>query len=223
MDKTSYTNLAKAWEYAEETAVSRQSETLAAARQQAEEDGFPQGPAAQAELLHTLVKLTGATSVIAVGTGSVVETLQLINGLDNAGQLTAVDSSAQGIVLIRSLFGKLADTTQTRLRAVNAPAGTFLPRLNGEDYDLIVVAGDADNYADTFAQASRLLKGHGAIVFTDVFALEAPEANSGILNPANRNGKAVAMRELIETVEADERFDATLTPTGTGLLLAVKR
>ncbi|KFI49819.1 O-methyltransferase [Bifidobacterium biavatii] len=223
MDRTSYTNLAKAWEFAEDHAFTLQPEALASARVQAEEAGFPQSSAAQAAWLAMLVKLTGATSVISVGTGSVVETLQLVNGLGNAGQLTAVDSSAQGIALLRSLFGKLSDRTATRLRAVNAPAGVFLPRLNGADYDLIVVSGDVENYASTFEQAPRLLRGHGVVAFTDVFALETPNANGGLLNPADRGPKAVAMREFISLVESDEQFDSSLTPTGTGLLVAVKR
>ena len=145
MDRTSYTNLAKSWEYVEDHAFSRQSAELNAIRTAAEEAGIPQGSAAQAELLRMLVRMLDASSVIAIGTGSVVETMQLINGLDNAGQLTAVDSSTQGIALIRKLFNRLSDDTETTLRAVNASAGVFLPRLNAENYDLIVVAGDPEN------------------------------------------------------------------------------
>ena len=122
MDRTSYTNLAKSWEYVEDHAFSRQSAELNAIRTAAEEAGIPQGSAAQAELLRMLVRMLDASSVIAIGTGSVVETMQLINGLDNAGQLTAVDSSTQGIALIRKLFNRLSDDTETTLRAVNASA-----------------------------------------------------------------------------------------------------
>ena len=172
MDRTSYTNLAKSWEYVEDHAFSRQSTDLNAIRTHAEEAGIPQGSAAQAELLRMLVHMVNATSVIAVGTGSVVETLQLVNGLDNSGQLTAVDSSSQGIALIRTLFNRLSDETQTTLRAVNAPVDVFLPRLNAENYDLIVVAGDAENYGASFEQAPRLLKKHGVIVFTDILAFD---------------------------------------------------
>lgn len=127
---------------------------LNAIRTAAEEAGIPQGSAAQAELLRMLVRMLDASSVIAIGTGSVVETMQLINGLDNAGQLTAVDSSTQGIALIRKLFNRLSDDTETTLRAVNASAGVFLPRLNAENYDLIVVAGDPENYAGGFRAGS---------------------------------------------------------------------
>ena len=99
----------------------------------------------------------------------------------------------------------------------------FLPRLNAETYDLIVVAGDAENYAASFEQAPRLLKKHGVIVFTDVLAFDAATSAGGVLNPANRDTKSIAMRTLLETVESDERFITALTPTGTGLLVAVKR
>ena len=170
MDRTSYTNLAKSWEYVEDHAFSRQSAELNAIRTVAEENGIPQGSAAQAELLRMLVRMLNASSVIAIGTGSVVETMQLINGLDGTGQLTAVDSSAQGISLIRKLFNRLSDETETTLRAVNASAGVFLPRLNAENYDLIVVelrgrfrAGAASTEAacrDRVHRRARLRCGH---------------------------------------------------------------
>lgn len=221
MDRTQYTNLAKAWEFAEERARELEPPMLTDARAAADESGQLQGPAAQARLLGMLVRLTGASSVIAVGTASLVETLQLAYALDNKGQLTAVDSTAQGITLIRKAFAELQDETATTLRAVNAAASVFLPRLNANDYDLIVVAGDAVNYQDTFAQASRLLRDHGAIVFTDALALDAEQG--GVLNPADRSDKATAMRELIATVEQDEAFESTLTSDGTGLLIAYKK
>ena len=130
MDRTQYTNLAKAWEFTEEHARERESDALTDTRTAADESGQLQGSAA------------------------------LAHALDNKGLLTAVDSTAQGIALIRKAFAELQDETDTTLRAVNAPASVFLPRLNANDYDLIVVAGDAENYAATFAQASRLLRVH---------------------------------------------------------------
>ena len=195
MDRTQYTNLAKAWEFTEEHARERESDALTDTRTAADESGQLQGSAAQARLLGMLVRITGAASVIAVGTGSLVETLQLAHALDNKGLLTAVDSTAQGIALIRKAFAELQDETDTTLRAVNAPASVFLPRLNANDYDVIV--------------------------FTDVLALE--DGQGGVINPADRSDKAIAMRELLTTVEDDEGFESTLTPDGTGLLIAYKK
>lgn len=221
MDKTQYTNLAKAWEYAEEHALEREIPSVTAARDNAEQAGQPQGSAAQAQLLAMLAHMIDASSVIVIGTGSLVETVQLVHALNGSGQLTAVDSTAQGIAMIRKVFTELQDGTDTSLRAVNAPANVFLPRLNANDYDMIVVAGDAQNYAAAFAQASRLLRTHGVIAFTDVLALSSD--HGGVLDATDRGAKATAMRELITTVEEDETFESTLTPDGTGLLIAVKK
>ena len=139
MDKTSYANLARAWEYVEDHAYSRQTQALLDAREQAAQCGLAQGSAAQAQLLHTLACMMRSTSVITIGSGSLVEIVQLVDALHGTGQLTAVDSSTQGIALIRKMFFALSDTTQTTLRAVNAPVNVFLPRLNGTDYDLSLI------------------------------------------------------------------------------------
>lgn len=223
MDKNSYNNIAKVWQFCEDRAYTRQTNAVREARALAQEAGMPQTSSAQADLLRLIVQLTSSTSIIAIGTASIVETVQLIEGLAGTGQLTAVDSSSQGIALIRTLFHALSDTTQTSLRAVNSPASIFLPRLNANDYDLIVVAGDTDNYAAAFKQAPRLLKDNGAIIFTDVMALENPDSNGGVLNPADRSDKAIAMRKLVEDVQSDDTFLTTLTPSGTGMLIALKR
>ncbi|NMM93139.1 O-methyltransferase [Bifidobacterium oedipodis] len=221
MDKTQYTKLAKAWDYTEEHARELEPADIAEARAAADMAGLMQGPAAQAQLLGLLVRLTHASSVIAVGTASLVETMRLVAALDGSGQLTAVDSTAQGITLIRKAFTQLQDTIDTSLRAVNAPASVFLPRLNANDYDLIVVAGDAQNYAATYHQASRLLRQHGVIVFTNALALDC--ASGGVVDAADRSERAVAMRELIAAVEEDDAFETALTPDGTGMLIAIKR
>ncbi|OZG60311.1 methyltransferase [Bifidobacterium lemurum] len=212
-----HTNHAKAWEFAEDRAFARQSQTLIRVRAAAEQAGVPQTSAAQAELLSLMVTLTGAQSVIAVGTCSLVETVALLEGLRDGGQLTAVDSSAQGITMIRDVFHALEDETQTSLRAVNADVNVFLPRLNANDYDLIVVAGDAANYQATLDQAPRLLSERGTIVFTDMLS------QGGVLDAADRGEKTVAMRAFLESLEANEEFDSTLTPDGTGMAIAVKR
>lgn len=223
MNKTSYTNLAKMWEFVENRARSEQSQAAAELRRQAETSGIAQGSAAQASLLKLLVRLTHSTSLIAIGTGSLVETQQLVDGLEGRGQLTAVDSSSRGVAMIRNLFASLDEHTQTTLRAVNAPADVFLARLNAGAYQFMVVSGDASNYDAAFRQAPRLLADAGIIAFTDVMAMDGPDANGGLVNPADRSEKAVAMRELLDTVQSDERFVSTLVSCGTGMLLAVKR
>ncbi|WEV42474.1 methyltransferase [Bifidobacterium sp. ESL0682] len=214
MKNASYTNMAKVWEFAETHALSLENDVLRKARADAEHAGLPQGSAAQANLLRFITRTMNATSIISVGTGSIVEVLQLAEGLGGAGQLTAVDSSARGITMIRSLFADMSDSADNRttLRAVNTSPTVFLPRLNAGTYDLIVVSGVASNYAPSFEQATNLLKVGGCIIFTDMSGLAYPDDN-----------KPDAMHALLTNVEDDERFEQALTPTGTDMLVAVKR
>ena len=222
MDKTQYLSMAKAWQFTEEHAARRQSSETADARALAQESGLPQSSAAQSAMLAMLARVSGARSVITVGTASVVEAMELVRGLHGEGMLTAVESSAQGIAVIRKAFDLVPDQVATRLRAVHASADAFLPRLNAGDYDLIVVSGDASNYTPAFEQAHRLLRRGGFVVFTDTLALASPTSVGGVFNPANREDKAVFMRGFVDVVESDERFDATFSSAGTGMLVAVK-
>jgi predicted O-methyltransferase YrrM len=131
-----------------------------------------------------------------------------------------VDSSVQGGAQVRMLLKSMEDDTRTTLRMVSAQPGVYLQRLNGADYDLIVVCGDASNYEPAYEQAPRLLKHGGTIVFTDALAMASPHAKGGLTNPADRSPKAVMMRGLLDRIEDDERFVTALTPAGTGLLIA---
>lgn len=221
MKRTSYANLARLWTAVEARAEEREPELTARIRRSAEERGIRQPPAAQGELLELLVRLLDAKSVIAVGTTDVVDILRLVNGLDGRGQVTAVDSSPEGIGLVRSVAGRLSGRTGTGLRAAKADPSVFLPRLNAADYDLIVVGGATANYAPTFAEAPRLLRAGGVIVFTDVMALsDADGDGGGVPDPVDRSADTVAKRQLIDDVTEDERFDTALTPSGTGTLIA---
>lgn len=229
MDKNAYNTLARAWQFAENRASEHQSHAMreACATLEGPEE-TSRASAVQASLLTLLARLAGVSSVIAVGSGNVTETMALAEGLDGHGMLTAVDSSRGGIDAVRRAFAVLSSERSERegsitLRAVNAKPGEFLPRLNAEDYDMIMVAGDAANYADTFVQAPRLLRANGMLVLTDVLAFDAQSARGGVLNPADRSDKAVAMRALLESVDATEEFEVTLLPVGTGLIVARKK
>ncbi|MEE1296312.1 MAG: methyltransferase [Bifidobacterium sp.] len=223
MDRNTYDNHAKAWAFIEEHEADREGDLVREARAIAEANGLPVGSAAEGALLNTFARLTGASSIIVVGTGALVETAQLATGLDGAGKLTAVDSSAQGAAMVRALFDDIADRTRTTLRVVNADPSVYLPRLNGDDYNLIVVGGEAGNYAATYEQAPRLLKRGGVLVFTNALAMRGAQSKGGLTNPADRTPMAVTMRELLAELEDDERFISAMTPTGDGLVIATHK
>lgn len=220
MDKRTYDAHAKAWACIEDHEASREGDLVRKARAIAEAHHMDPGSAAEGALLNTFTRMAGASSVIVIGTGALVETAQLVTGLHGAGKLTAVDSSAQGATMVRALFDAIGERTRTTLRVVNADPAVFLPRLNGDDYDLIVVGGEPSNYGAAYEQAPRLLKHGGLLVLTNALAMRGKDSKGGLTNPADRSPMATMMRELTATIEEDERFTCASTPTGDGLLIA---
>lgn len=223
MDKTSYSNHAKGWEFAEESALNSESDTLTAFRTQAESAGSPQCSVAQGSFLRFLAGRTDAASIILLGTGSVIEALCLMEGLQGQGQFTAVDSSPEGASLIRKTFQEEEKKNSgLRLRVVNTPARTYFPRLNPADYDLIVVSGESRNYQDALDHAPRLLKEDGQLVFTDAFDLDEDPDQGGLMNPANRSDKAVSLRSILDTLSQDDGLESCLVPVGNGMIFVAK-
>lgn len=109
-----------------------------------------------------------------------------------------------------------------RLRAVNAAAKTYFPKLNPSDYDLIVVSGNGDNYQQVMDQAPRLLKDRGQVIFTDAFDLLKDPDKGGVLNPANRSAKTITLRTIMEAISKDDAWESCLLPVGTGMIMATR-
>ena len=222
MDRASYVNHARAWQFVEEYASAHATPLISTAAELTRSAGLSHSSVMQASLLSMLVQLTNSKSVICVGTGNLTEVAALIEGLSCHGQLTAVDSSPEGADAVKALIREIGESSDTSLRVVHARPGIFLPRLNAQDYDLIVISGDSSNYADTLEQSHRLLTEQGTIVFTDVLASDGTGENTdqGMFNPADRSTRTVAMRELLDTLASDDLLVHSLLPVGTGMCIA---
>ncbi|MBT1167292.1 O-methyltransferase [Bifidobacterium simiarum] len=228
MNRTDYTNLAKGWEFIEDTAYAAEPPALHRLRRQCTDAGFTQGSAAQAGFLAMQARQLKARSVIVLGSGSVVESAHLLEALESndpdvSGQLTTVDSSAQGTSLIRRVFSGVQDGVRTKLRVVNAKPSVYFPRLNAGDYDLIVINGENVNYESALDHAHRLLRVGGELVMCDVLAVDVEGSRGGLLDPADHGDKATHMRQLIDETLQDERFVSCIVPIGTGMLLSIKQ
>ena len=223
MDKTSYNNIARGWEFAEASALNVESDKLQTLRDKASEAGFAQCSRSQGAFLQFLAGRNAPASIILVGNGSVVEALRLMTGLHGHGQFTAVDSTAQGTSLVKKIFAGMEKAHPgMRLRAVNAAARTYFPRLNPSDYDLIVVSGNGDNYQQVMDQAPRLLKDRGQLIFTDAFDLLEDPDKGGVLNPANRSAKTTTLRTIMDAISKDNAWESCLLPIGTGMIMATR-
>ena len=201
------------WTYAEEFLA--EDEVLAAARARAQEVRVsPIGTGAGAAL-QFIASLIEARSVVEIGTGTGVSGLWLLRGMRPDGVLTTVDTEAEHQRLAKKGFTEAGVPSQ-RARLINGAALDVLPRLTDGAYDLVFCDGDKQEYADYLAEALRLLRPGGVVVFDNALW------HDRVADPAQRDPETVAIREVGVAVREHEGLVPVLLPVGDGLLAARK-
>ncbi|MBA3523082.1 MAG: methyltransferase, partial [Geodermatophilaceae bacterium] len=82
---------------------------------------------------------------------------------------------------------------------------------------LVFVDGPKAQYVDCLAEAVRLLRPGGMVVFGGV------PGRARLSEPGARDPETVVLRELIRAVRDDEELIVAALPLGEGLLAAVRR
>ena len=202
------------WAYAEDFAPEGDAATQA--RVEAEPLGIEALSRGTVSTLTFLAKVVQARAVVEVGTGTGQSGLALFAGMQPDGILTSVDLEADHQRQARKAFGSLGIPNQ-RFRLIAGDALTVLPKLSDGAYDLVLVAGDALEYADYVEQGLRLLRHGGLLVMTHALW------HGHIADASNDDDETLSVRSALEAVSDNEDLVATLLPVGDGLLAAVKR
>ncbi len=192
------------------------SEIIRQARDRAAELGCPAVSRPAAALLRLLAASVNAQGVVEVGTGAGVSGAALLSGMSDAGVLTSIDVEAEHQRVARDTFTALGyDHTRTRLIAGRAL--DVLPRLSDAAYDIIFVDGDKTEYPTILAQAKRLLRVGGLVIFDNVLW------SGRVADPAERDAETVALRDTASAVKDDDDWMPALLTIGDGLLVASLR
>jgi predicted O-methyltransferase YrrM len=201
------------WTYSE--AFVPEDEVLANARARAEEVGAVAiGPGGGATL-RFLASVLDARAVVEVGTGAGVSGVWLLRGMRSDGVLTTVDTEAEHQRLAKQTFTEAGIAAQ-RARLIPGSALDVLPRLTDGHYDIVFCDGDKQEYPEYLAEALRLLRPGGVVVFDNALW------HDKVADPAQRDAETVAIRELGKQVADNEKLVPVLLPVGDGLLLAQK-
>lgn len=188
---------------------------MTAARSRADEVGVtPIGSGAGAAL-RFLASVLDARAVVEVGTGTGVSGLWLLRGMRSDGVLTSVDTEAEHQRRARETFNEAGIPPQ-RSRLIAGAALDVLPRLTDGHYDIVFCDGDKHEYAAYLAEARRLLRPGGVLVFDNALW------HDQVADPAQRDPETMAIRELLEVIQQDETLTPVLLPVGDGLLVAKK-
>ena len=203
-----------AWAYAE--GWLDDTEVIQEARHLADDVGLIPVSHGTASLLTLLTRLVGAGAVVEVGTGTGVSGAALLQGMTADGVLTSIDLEGEHQRAAREAFAALG-YDHVRARLITGRALEVLPRLSDHAYDIVFVDADKGEYPAILAQARRLLRVGGLVIFEQMLA------DAGIADPHRHDTDITALRHVVHTLRDEDHWQPALLTIGRGLLVASLR
>ncbi|MEV6300452.1 class I SAM-dependent methyltransferase [Actinoplanes sp. NPDC051861] len=168
----------------------------------------------EGELLTMLVRLTGVSSAVEVGTFTGYSSICIARGLRDGGRLLCCDVSGEWTGIARSYWARagLGDRIELRL----APAIETVRALDGSPaIDFAFVDADKTGYPDYYDELVPRLRPGGLMVFDNVLR------GGRVLAPRDAADRVVA--GLNDRIVTDDRVESVMLPVRDGVTLIRKR
>jgi predicted O-methyltransferase YrrM len=184
------------------------------ARKNGEEVGAVEPTAAVGNFLKFLTQLTGAKSVVEIGTSSGVSGLWVLQGLPNDGVLTTIDAEREHSKIARSVFEE-ADIPSTKYRIITGNLIDVIGKLADNSYEVVITRDGMDLF-EVVQESYRLLRPGGLLVIDHALS------GGKVADSTQRDPESISRRDAIKVIKEDARWSSTVIPIGAGILLANK-
>jgi len=180
--------------------------------------GLPLVQAPSGRFLRALALMTGARSILEIGTAIGYSTLWMAGALPPDGRLITLErdaaraETARGHVARAGLDGRVSVIVGDATRYLHKVAGPF---------DVIFQDGDKQQYEPMLDRLVGLLRVGGVLVSDNV--LWSGEVVEGYLESPQKNAAdTAALREYNRRLTSDPRLLTTILPMGDGLAVSVR-
>jgi len=184
------------------------------ARKNGLEIGVQDPSPAVGNFLKFVTQLTGAKSVVEIGTSSGVGGLWVLQGLASEGVLTTIDAEREHSKIARTIFEE-ADIAVTKYRIITGNLIDVVGKLADDSYELLITR-DAMDLFEIVQESHRLLKRGGLLVVDQ--ALSAGK----VADTTQRDPESISRRDAIKVIKEDARWSSSVIPIGAGILVANK-
>lgn len=171
--------------------------------------------AEEGQLLAFLVSLTGARTVLEVGTFTGYSALCMARALPADGRLVTCDITDKWPAIGAEYWQRAGVADRIELRIGDAV--TTLADLPAEDFDLAFIDADKANYPRYYEEALRLVRPGGLIVVDNTLFF------GRVVDPAAKDTDTTAVRELNSLLRNDNRVEIAMLPMADGITLVRKR
>ena len=184
------------------------------ARKNGEEVGVIDPTPAVGNFLKFATELTGAKSVVEIGTNSGVGSLWVLQALANDGVLTTIDAEREHSKIARTVFEE-ADIPATKYRIITGNLIDVVGKLADNSYELIITR-DAMDLFEIVQESFRLLKSGGLLIIDQALS------GGKVADSTQRDPESIARRDAIKVIQEDYRWSSSVIPIGAGVLVAHK-
>lgn len=167
----------------------------------------------QGTFLKLLVQLTGAASVLEIGTFTGFSALCMARGLPEGGRLVACDVSVEWTSIGRRYWEEAGVAGRIDLRI--GPALDTLAAMPADTaFDLVFLDADKPGYPEYFEAVADRVRHGGLLIADNVLR------HGRVIDGDSASESMQAVREFNDAVAADERFEVVLLAAFDGLTFA---
>lgn len=186
-----------------------EDDALRAARESAAAADMPaiEVSAQHGRLLSLLARMTHARRVLEIGTLAGYSTINLARGVGSDGRVITLEFEPRHAEVARKNFERAG--VADRIEVIVGAALDTLPRLaeRGETFDMFFIDADKENNV-TYVEWAVKLGRPGSVIVVDNIA-----RMGRVLNPADDDLQARAVRDMLETMGENPRLDAAAIQT----------
>lgn len=166
----------------------------------------------EGQLLKMMVKVSGAKTVVEVGTFTGYASLSMAEGLPEEGRLITLDLDPVCLALARKYFAK--SEHGKKITVMEGPALESLEKIEGP-IDLAFIDADKTNYHNYYEAILAKMSSGGVILVDNVLW------SGGVLDPKTED--AIAINKFNDLVANDSRVDKVLLTVRDGVFFIRKR
>jgi O-methyltransferase len=178
-----------------------------------------QVPPAEGRFLRLLVRLTGASTVVEVGTYTGYSTLCMAQALPVGGRLVTCDINRKmtDIGAAHWARAEVADRIEVRLGDARETLDGLLAEWGTGKVDLVFIDADKASYPSYYEKAVELVRSGGLIVLDNTLLF------GRVVDQSADDPDTVAIREVNRLIRDDERVESCVLPLADGITLARRR
>ena len=173
----------------------------------------------QGQFMALLVRITGATRIVEIGTFTGYSSLVMALALPDSGKLITCDISEDYTNTARQYWQKagVADRIELKLAPALETLDALLSSGQTGTFDMAFIDADKTEYIGYYERCLQLLKSGGLILVDNV--LWGGRVARSEVEDSDTN----TLRQFNDLLHRDERIGLSMLPVGDGLTIARKR